>query len=401
MRAGTDIWSALRPGCDGLRQPVLVQDFFCDPVIRDEEIGEVLRGRPPLMNVFAEGGESPALLSRVTERPPRPGEGMEAWTQGTFGSAPFGIVLANAEAVCEPLARRFASLLAPMVSANGLRYSGISISLFIGNYGFTPFGIHHDKDMHLLHAHVAGRKEMYLWDPERYVELNGRPDFCHRPEELVPHADHRFVLEPGSLLYFPGHFYHIGNSPELSIGVAVVLPDISQEGLLGHAFGDAVIDLLEELDLPAGAELELDPSSLERAVASLCQAGTAARWIDETVEGLRLSCLSNAGLGKAPQARKTRSSELEQRSLQRVSPFQMQCQELADHRLAIHVRRTRILTRNVRAVADVVSDFNDGKVLDAEECLQRLEAQLPTRDAQEFLVQLVERRGVDLVERRV
>ena len=72
----------------------------------------------------------------------------------------------NNEAFSEQLASRVLKMMSSLFEIAGLPPLGNEITVFIGNYGWTPLGIHKDHTgENVLHFHLGpGRKQMYIWE---------------------------------------------------------------------------------------------------------------------------------------------------------------------------------------------------------------------------------------------
>lgn len=93
--------------------------------------------------------------------------------------------------------------------------------LFVGNYEQTPFGIHQDP-ANIFDFIIGGGKRIYLW-PEKYF----RNSFDRvRNSDFAKLRRDATILEgePGDVLYWPGRYWHTGESlGDLSISVSLAL----------------------------------------------------------------------------------------------------------------------------------------------------------------------------------
>ena len=108
---------------------------------------------------------------------------------------------------------------------NGAPACGTDFYTFIGNYGYTPFGVHDDIDHSLLWHLGPTSKVAYVWPRARYVELTGGTLATVEYEALLPHAQ-RYELRPGDLLFIPTGDFHILETREFSCTLGLTLfPD--------------------------------------------------------------------------------------------------------------------------------------------------------------------------------
>jgi hypothetical protein len=102
------------------------------------------------------------------------------------------------------------------------------VSLFVGDYRRTPFGIHIDND-HTFYCVLEGQKDMFLWPPE-YAERRRTPWLREGGLGSTADAQYRadatrLTARQGQILYWPPRFWHCaegppGNMVAISLGVA-------------------------------------------------------------------------------------------------------------------------------------------------------------------------------------
>ncbi|WP_214068804.1 cupin domain-containing protein [Photorhabdus hainanensis] len=201
---------------------------------------EVERAIGGLFRVYINGMLSPQYENEVLFNQPNMGETFKDYVSRATGGHKFGIIVNGAEQWSDQLARMGARIFAPVVEAQGAWCSTVEVTLFIGNYGYTPFGIHIDDPYSsVVHFHAGPTvKEMTLFSQEEFHLLNGERKNCFQPERLVPHGK-TFVIEAGDVFLLPPHWFHIGNTDGFSIGVAFAVskyPDAKvTEKILQHA----------------------------------------------------------------------------------------------------------------------------------------------------------------------
>ncbi|WP_181150165.1 cupin domain-containing protein [Photorhabdus hindustanensis] len=171
---------------------------------------------------------------------PHMGETFKDYVSRVTDGRKFGIIVNGAEQWSDQLARMGACVFAPIIEAQGAGRSMVEVTLFIGNYGYTPFGIHIDDPYtSVVHFHTGpSAKGMTLFSKEEFHRMNGERKNCFHPERLVPHGE-TFVIEAGDVFLLPPHWYHIGNTDSFSIGIAFAVskyPDAKvTEKILQHA----------------------------------------------------------------------------------------------------------------------------------------------------------------------
>ncbi len=107
----------------------------------------------------------------------------------------------------------------------GIPTSSPITTLFHGNYQNTPVGVHTDRFATFMFA-VRGRKRMRFWSQRPWPEaVTSKVDYA---EYLA--QSFSIVVEAGDMLYWPSHYYHVGEGVDedvatsVNIGVPVSAP---------------------------------------------------------------------------------------------------------------------------------------------------------------------------------
>ena len=371
MRADQAFWSKLLEDSQGLREPCHYPGFFLDtPALTEEDLADVLRSAataPDLMlRTYLDGGNRADAQETVVCDPPGPGETLPRWAQRLFGDRRFGIVINGAERVSEHLARRSAQLLEPFFSVHGMPYGGIDVAFFVGNYGYTPFGIHIDDRTHVLHSHLGpGTKAMSLWEPEVFHAHVGAREDCFDPDPLLAHGK-TFQIRPGDLFYLPARYFHVGNTPDFSVALAVSFIELSDRELADLSLAEELerlqVECKERLpwlsadgqDARGAEHLALEP--LLRTTAGL----PARAFLRRAALRYRAGLFSNHGLRGAPLPRPRAPSDLAGRNLRRVSPFRLSLEEAFDPGAppTVRARRCRVPFGSLPGAAALVDRVN-------------------------------------------
>ena len=114
-------------------------------------------------------------------------------------------------------------MIEPLCDLIGIPPLGYEITTFIGNYGWTPLGIHKDvRGENVIHFHLGpGRKQMYIWQDDKYEELVGKNVFNNTNIEPILDKAEEFDFGPRDIYYMPWFENHVGYTEDLSIGVTL------------------------------------------------------------------------------------------------------------------------------------------------------------------------------------
>lgn len=158
------------------------------------------------------------MIEKMAVNPPTLDGDLEEWSRHIFGDQKFGMVLVGLEQYSNTFAEKAATIVQPLLESAGLPLHGLSFLFFMGNYGFTPFGIHKEatgEDGVLFHL-GPGNKQFYTWDDPKYNAIEHNSEVFHNISEMLPKGE-SYPLAPGDAMFIPHYVYHVANTPEFSL----------------------------------------------------------------------------------------------------------------------------------------------------------------------------------------
>lgn len=158
------------------------------------------------------------MIHEMASNPPTLDSDLEEWSQQIFGDQKFGMVLIGLEQYSNAFAEKAAMIVHPLLESAGLPLHGLSFLFFMGNYGFTPFGIHKEatgEDGVLFHL-GPGNKQFYTWDDPKYNVIEHNSEVFHNISDMIDNGE-TYELAPGDAMFIPHYVYHIANTPEFSV----------------------------------------------------------------------------------------------------------------------------------------------------------------------------------------
>ncbi len=173
------------------------------------------------LKVFIDQQRDYEATHTLMENPPRDDESLEEWGKRVFEGKKFGIILNDIQTYSPELMVYMAGFLKPLLQTAGLPTGGLGLLFFVGNYGFTPFGVHKEnKGEEGLLFHIGpAKKTFYTWKTEDYQRISNN-SIAYPPDELmdtaIPHE-----LEPGDMMCIPSDVYHIGHTGDFSISMVL------------------------------------------------------------------------------------------------------------------------------------------------------------------------------------
>jgi hypothetical protein len=221
--------------------PGALGNDFCTEQSLAEILRRVQADRRPVDNamvrVYIDGIFSAEQRAHFFAQPIHPGEGFSSWLARSIGAERFGVVINGLERWSDELAQRVLKLVTELFAAWGTPECSLELTLFAGNYGFTPFGIHLDDPFtNTVHLHLGpGAKRMVLFSPDIFHALNGPEKRSYDYDRLLPHGDST-VIQAGDAYLLPAHYYHVGVADEYSVGLAACIGRFPQAELQKRAF---------------------------------------------------------------------------------------------------------------------------------------------------------------------
>jgi len=219
-------WDDFLKSSENLNKPTSIDDAFSDNT-SDQLLKKTMDifksfDEEAAFRVWVNGEQRPDFNEILMNNPPQEKDTIETWTSRIFGKQKFGIIFNQGERWNKELNIELFQKIKPLLSKVGYPMMGIDVTIFIGNYGWTPLGIHIDYiGESVMHFHLGeGKKQMYLWDKSLYQkDLKG--EIGEKRPEFFVHKSTKYELKKGSVFYMPWGMPHIGKSDEISAAISV------------------------------------------------------------------------------------------------------------------------------------------------------------------------------------
>jgi hypothetical protein len=355
-------------------------------------------------------------LNYIFDNPPLKDESVEGYAERVFHDQPFGMIINGCEKFSDPLSKKLLKLIKPLLDIVGIPMVGLSVHTFVGNYGYTPIGIHKDNPgENVIHFHLGpGSKVMYNWSDEVYEEIDGkRKSTDKKYDELIPFAD-SYAFEKGDIYFMPWNKYHLGKTDGLSIGVTLwfnnppksklfdkILSSLTKQYMVDN---DSVKDILSPVKDPYGQETLQEMKDL--------------LVLDENIYDLpfndvfkllhddyKLALFSNSGW-------KTRiialSDEnlfdldnylfLENKTVKLVDPFKIYCRKSVNgEELIIFARGSKLKFRYHPEIENILAVLNTGKEINSLDLIKKLSEEWPVEAGLYILGMLYNQRAIEII----
>jgi hypothetical protein len=253
---------------------------------------------------------------------------------------------------------------------------GADFYSFLGNYGYTPFGVHDDTDHSLLWHLGPAPKTAYIWPRTTYIHLTHGTLATTEYKELLPYAS-RFDLKAGDLLFIPQGDFHILETQDFSATLGLTLfPD------------DPALECLE------GARL------LVSNAKTLSSMGTSVLTLGQLCTLRQLALQSNGHIITKPQLAGLSGIRLSDAELQRsklsIHPFwPLRHMSLADRELLL-VRSRVIMARANPLFSYLCEELAAGHPVSFAYLTQRLPRKISTKMLADVVRKIVNIGGVTI-----
>lgn len=191
--------------------------------------------RQSYLRIWKNGTYDNLKTKFFNENPINDNESILEWKTRTFGDDKFGLFLNNANSHSEALSDLLLNYLHPYFECYGLPMNGFSTTIILGDYGWTPLGIHRDNlGEHIIHFHLGpGSKDIYIWNDDKskkhgYVDFQKTENF----EDFINDYSYKSSFEQGDVFSMLGKNVHIGNTHEFSVGLVIEFNGFTEKEFL-------------------------------------------------------------------------------------------------------------------------------------------------------------------------
>lgn len=230
---------------EDFNRPALIPNILEDGYITENDINQLFininkyREIKPSLRVYVNDSTRDLYVNLVLSNPPQESDGIEEWCDNLFANNKYCVILNHAETWNDVLVEKISRLLSPTLGNFGYNEFEHEIMLFIGNYNYTPFGIHIDgKGDTSFQFNVIGKtRNAYLWHPENYSKLTGKKRTPYYfPDRLVDTADFEIELPQNDLFILPASkYFHIYSNNGFNVSIAYFLKKTPKSDILSSA----------------------------------------------------------------------------------------------------------------------------------------------------------------------
>jgi hypothetical protein len=398
-------WNQLYSNSDKLTQATSIHDVFTQ-----DDIDFIESRLKYVLHKFLTRGElnkgikvyvNHELRNNMTEQmavqKPTDDASLEEWCSSIFGAEKFGVIFNSLESYDNQLVERMCQIMHPLLEKAGMPLGGLSFLFFMGNYGFTPFGIHKEakgEEGFLFHMGPSN-KTFYTWDIEEYNAIEHNTEVFHNVSEMLPMAK-PYELSPKSVMFIPNHLYHIANTEDFSFSVVMDYINPSREAMenmIAEKIANEIKDAPKNKDYFAPMDwngsldwnLLLDRTSWEEKYKHTLQRYVARL---QSNHGILLPAIPEVGSNFRPE-----DFAIKGKPLFPLIEYQDQQQQLF-----VMTRGKEIPVKKNSNLSQVLTDLNEGKTFAFQDLKKLLLEDWELPNLYEFVSDLLEFAAVEKLE---
>lgn len=362
--------------------------------------------------VYIDGNvQNSKYMSLLIKNPPEDEELIENYTKRIFDEQKFGIILNRTEKFSENMSHNLLLKMQPLLDKVGMPLTGLEMSIFIGNYGWTPLGIHADiRGENIMHFHLGpGPKIMYNWEWEEYKKLTNNKDNNKDIQPLLPFAN-EYPFEKGDFYFMPWNKYHIGFSDQLSVGIVIGFNNPTR-----NSFASKIIDSIHLQFIKDDKQI-LKPDKNSSTEDSFSEVESIIN-LDENLKKLsfidllkhlhrdfKLAIISNGGWSNIPMTLKDKMQYdvddyevLANKKIITPYPYKTRYEKI-DEELVLFARGYKVKIKYHKELTKIVDQLNNNKEEEVKQLLEVLSEDWPIEAGLYFLSLLYDKRAISIVD---
>ncbi|MGF7040220.1 hypothetical protein [Mucilaginibacter lappiensis] len=394
-------WNDFLEQSDGMKNAVKISSALTSEQVENfnEELKKLL-GQASLGNkfrIYIDGVQQDNKVMNISM--PDMGESLTNWVKRIFCERKFGMIINQSEQLSEFLSAQIFHDLQPLIQHIGIPLRGYNITIFLGNYGYTPLGIHQDgPGNNVLHYHLGpSEKIMYNWNEHDFDidALRALPQ-----EEQLLHAD-KFVIKSGDLFYMPWNKYHIGYTGEFSVGVTVWFNNPTRFSYLHRLFEETMKYDLKENESILPADLFSLVTNKDTFSKYIINQEGSFNSVDDLMynyfnaEKLKLSSNAYWNSKTLIESGKQLSKNDLGKFVHIVSPYKIYY-EVKENHCHLYYRGHSLILKNEPKIFQLIEKLDSREKLTVADILKYLSPELSARETIIFLTDLYQKQSITL-----
>lgn len=371
-------WDTLFESTNYLTEATVIKNSVPQDFFQKKDLHYVLQQVPqklsflkPGLRIYVDGKQAIKETTNFFRNPLKKDETLEDFTHRIFEGQSYGIIINQMTKFHPDLGKKLAPLYQGITEKLGVDWIDLSATAFIGDYGYTPFGVHYDgPGVSVMHFHLGpGKKVMTLWDQETFEEKTGSRLHYAYPEKILPHGTN-YEIETNDTFYLCEGPFHIGNTVEHSMAVTVIIKPITVQDWVSTALTEMNSDSFNP-EVLEGYESNLEEVFNQGVLHAKPEELPFGQLVRAAMEDYQLSFKSNCGFTPPRWSDEKTYENLATQRVQSVKPFQMYYKALKDNQVRLYFRRNKQNLPEANIVTPIIEQLNAGEVLEVGKILEQ------------------------------
>ncbi len=344
--------------------------------------------------------------------PPKKEEKIEEYCNRVFKNK-FGLIINVYEKHSDFISHKIRKIITPLFDKIGIPATGFDVTVFIGNYGWTPLGIHQDNiGENVMHFHLGpGKKTMYTWEQEKYNKLTNSKHNNFDIEPLLEYAN-KYDFSEGDIYFMPWDKFHIGKADELSIAVTLWFDNPTKVKFFDKVMNTFYTSYIEDNKDIMNPVIDYENSSLpfETFLSTIKNREyflslSTEDFFKYLYEEYKLSLASNGFWQAPPLSLKEKENYdvenfmfLEGKVIQSNYPFKIYYKREFNNSLSIFVRGSKINIKFNKNVILMIDRINKNKPINVNELISDIVKEWSKEVALYIISLIYDKRGIEIIE---
>lgn len=299
------------------------------------------------------------FIEKMVANPPKQEDSLENWSSQIVGEEKFGVILVGLEQYSNAFAEKAAEIVRPLLEVAGLPLHGLSFLFFMGNYGFTPFGVHKDaagEDGILFHLGPEN-KEIYTWDDPKYNSIEHHTEVFHNVQEMLAKGE-KYELKPGDAMFIPHYVYHIGNTPKFSLSFVLDYINPPKDRFENELIQETAEEqLIHHIDYEKPLRMDAPLSSVKNTI----DVESVQKKMEIALKRKILGLKSNGGIRVKSKRVRVNFPSTSSFSIRSKTVFPLYVSDESEESTLLFARGHRIALKKHSALSQLIADLNEGK----------------------------------------
>lgn len=396
-------WSKIKKDSNNYETPVILKKNDMFPVFSSRDIISIFKGFSTInsietfpLRVFVNNNQENLYYKDIIHKnPPNYNQDILNWIGNIFGENKFCIIINTCEAISENISIKVANFFHPLYKQFGSPYFKMQTNLIIGNYDYTPLGIHIDyPNQRVIHFQMGNAKKiMHVWSNNELINLIGHKLNNYKDIENFREykkISKKYTLENGDLFLLPSGKYHLGEilDNKISISLNVAVHKQTQSDIL-----DYVLKVYKNYTLSKITDTDINSFLPDKFNINIVQEGLLKKSLTDYQYFLE----SNLGFESIPLSKEEEVKIKKIDSIKFVSlikPYKIIIQRGIKNKYVMHTRGRTIITPKSKSILSLSETLNKSTKVSIQSVIDIMKDDFSKDDIYYILILLYKNRMI-------